>query len=1100
MLSTGYGVRISKEKKSDGASHLTFKMETANKRSEERMKKKVFGRILSAIMAASILFSQIPVEKVFAAEIGEAKQIEQQEGIVSETNNEKTGKIKNDEDDVTETVSNEEGENTVVSESDIEQEIAASEVNIAKLLNYVFVEKSYVSTPDVQNIMASIGTDGTVLESAILQYRNIETGEVFEVSEEEITQNVVLFTINHEEQQEAAYELVGMTYVIAGEEYSINFADAGMNMKYGVNKEVEVNPDEFVMPEDDSTAEVEANVVTTDEEGQVLSEQDIQQALQNSESSLPSTQAIDEALSSARKAANGNLVVVLDPGHDSTHAGTQQNGCSEEDMVFKIAQYCKAELEQYSGVTVYMTRDGLECPNGGSSVDSATCNAKRVEFAASKGANVYVSFHLNSSSNSSANGAGIYYPNASYRPDLGEQGHGLAKNILAELNAIGLGTWAGGTLIHNSEDGTTYPDGSLADYLGVIRRCKLAGIPAVLIEHAFVTNDSDKNNFLSSDAKLQKLGIADATAIAKYYGLQKASGTVYNGVDYAAVYDFDYYISKYSDIKNAYGNNPTAAFQHFVNYGMREGRQGIANFNVNTYKNRYVDLRNAYGNDLKSYYLHYIKNGQKEGRSGAGTSSLVGTVTKLDGVNYSAVFDYNYYINKYSDIKRNFEGNDVGALQHFVECGMKEGRQAKSSFQVQSYYNMYSDLRRTYGNDLKSYYLHYIQNGIKEGRVATGVASMQNCQTVYNGVDYSAVYDYSYYTSKYNDIKRNYGINDSAALKHFVEYGMNERRQGTANFQVQSYYNKYQDLRKAFGANWKSYYLHYIQNGKREGRVATGVTTLQNAITTYNGVNYAAVYDYDYYISKYADIKRIYTGDENAVIKHFVEYGMKEGRQGKAEFNVTCYRNNYIDLSKIFGSNLPQYYLHYINYGQKEGRTADKELYTNIMGNSQTSVSQMMAYYNANASYPTFYGNSDAPNLQQFCQIYLEECATEGVRAEVAFAQAMKETNFLRYTGDVKIEQYNFAGLGATGNGNSGNSFRSVREGIRAQVQHLKAYASTESLKNPCVDPRFQYVTRGTAPYVEWLGINENPYGLGWATDKNYGYNLKERIRTLLSY
>lgn len=1076
------------------------------------MKKKFLGRIVSAIMAASILLSQIPVEEVFAAEIGEAKQIEQQEGTVSETNNEETEEIiNNNEDTVTEPVSNEERENAVASESDvneeavasesdINEEAVASEVDTGKLLNYIFVEKSYVSTPDVQNIMASIGTTDTVLESAILQYRNIETGEVFEVSEAEINQNTVLFTINHEVQLEAVYELVGMTYVIGGEEYAINFADVGMGMKYGVNKEVEVSPDEVVMPENNSTAEVEANVVTTDEEGQVLSEQDIQQALQNSENSLPSTQAIDEALSSARRAANGNVVVVLDPGHDSTHAGTHQNGCSEEDMVFKIAQYCKAELEQYSGVTVYMTRDGLGCPNGGSSVDSATCNAKRVEFAASKGANVYVSFHLNSSSNSNANGAGIYYPNASYRPDLGEQGHGLAQNILAELNAVGLGTWAGGTLIHNSEDNTLYPDGSLADYLGVIRRCKLAGIPAVLIEHAFVTNDSDKNNFLASDAKLQKLGIADATAIAKYYGLQKGTGTVYNGIDYAAVYDFNYYISKYSDIKNAYGNNPSAALQHFVDYGMREGRQGIANFNVNTYKNRYVDLRNAYGSDLKSYYLHYIQNGQKEGRSGAGTTSLTGAVTKLDGVDYSAVFDYNYYINKYSDIKRNFEGNDIAALQHFVNNGMKEGRQAKSSFQVQSYYNMYSDLRRTYGNDLKSYYLHYIQNGMKEGRVATGVASMQNCQTVYNGVDYSAVYDYSYYINKYSDIKRIYGINDYAVLKHFVECGMKERRQGTADFEVQSYYNNYQDLRRAFGFEWKSYYLHYIQNGKREGRVATGVTTLQNAITTYNGVNYAAVYDYDYYISRYADIKRVYAGDENAVIKHFVEYGMKEGRQGKAEFNVTYYRNNYADLDKTFGSNLPQYYLHYINYGQKEGRTADRELYTNIMGNSQTSVSQMMAYYNSNASYPTFYSNSDAPGLQQFCQIYLEECATEGVRAEVAFAQAMKETNFLRYTGDVKIEQYNFAGLGATGNGNLGNSFRSVREGIRAQVQHLKAYASTESLKNPCVDQRFQYVTRGTAPYVEWLGINENPYGLGWATDKNYGYNLKERIRTLLSY
>jgi hypothetical protein len=61
---------------------------------------------------------------------------------------------------------------------------------------------------------------------------------------------------------------------------------------------------------------------------------------------------------------------------------------------------------------------------------------------------------------------------------------------------------------------------------------------------------------------------------------------------------------------------------------------------------------------------------------------------------------------------------------------------------------------------------------------------------------------------------------------------------------------------------------------------------------------------------------------------------------------------------------------------------------------------------------------------------------------------------------------------------------------VRAQVQHLKAYASTDGLNQPCVDTRFQHVRRGTAHYVEWLGIQENPYGRGWATAKNYGYNI----------
>ena len=63
--------------------------------------------------------------------------------------------------------------------------------------------------------------------------------------------------------------------------------------------------------------------------------------------------------------------------------------------------------------------------------------------------------------------------------------------------------------------------------------------------------------------------------------------------------------------------------------------------------------------------------------------------------------------------------------------------------------------------------------------------------------------------------------------------------------------------------------------------------------------------------------------------------------------------------------------------------------------------------------------------------------------------------------------------MGVTKNGMKGNSFRTPQLGIRAQIQHLKAYASSDKLNNTCVDPRFAYVKRASAPYVEWLGIQE---------------------------
>ena len=137
-----------------------------------------------------------------------------------------------------------------------------------------------------------------------------------------------------------------------------------------------------------------------------------------------------------------------------------------------------------------------------------------------------------------------------------------------------------------------------------------------------------------------------------------------------------------------------------------------------------------------------------------------------------------------------------------------------------------------------------------------------------------------------------------------------------------------------------------------------------------------------------------------------------------------------------------------------------------IMGSSKTSVKKMSSAFAASGkTYPSnVYAEKGASTIEDFAKIIYEEASAEGVRPEVVFAQAMHETGWLQFGGSVKVEQCNFAGLGAVDQATGGASFESVRIGIRAQIQHLKAYASKDSLVNACVDPRFNYVRRGSAP------------------------------------
>ena len=120
--------------------------------------------------------------------------------------------------------------------------------------------------------------------------------------------------------------------------------------------------------------------------------------------------------------------------------------------------------------------------------------------------------------------------------------------------------------------------------------------------------------------------------------------------------------------------------------------------------------------------------------------------------------------------------------------------------------------------------------------------------------------------------------------------------------------------------------------------------------------------------------------------------------------------------------------------------------------------------------------------------LYLSEGEAEGVRGDIAFAQSCLETGNFTFSGSaVTLPQNNFCGLGVTQRGKTGLSFETAQLGIRAQVQHLKAYASTDKLRKARIDPRFRYVKQGCAPYAEWLGQKENPQGKAGRQEKSMG-------------
>ena len=168
-----------------------------------------------------------------------------------------------------------------------------------------------------------------------------------------------------------------------------------------------------------------------------------------------------------------------------------------------------------------------------------------------------------------------------------------------------------------------------------------------------------------------------------------------------------------------------------------------------------------------------------------------------------------------------------------------------------------------------------------------------------------------------------------------------------------------------------------------------------------------------------------------------------------------------------------------------------------IMGAAAATAAQMEAFV---------LGINPTPKLpyctvRELAEMFLEEGRAEGVRGDVAWAQAIQETGYFKYGRIVTPDMNNYSGIGALYEDKPGFGarFDTPRLGDRAQEQHLKAYATTEPLAGQCVDPRFDLVLRGSAPYVEWLGAADNPTGRGWAfPGDGYGAHIAAILGRML--
>ena len=1065
-------------------------------------------------------------------------------------------------------------------------------------LNYILVESPYLEAPNMQNIVVSWG-DGTeqISNMRITVQKEDGTTEEWICS----NQSSYLYVFSKEytdKNEQSTYKVTDIRFVENEKEQRFLLSELGVEAEFGVNKAYDGIEELQPLNPEDAQA-IDTSVVTIDENGETKAQEDIESAL----NAVTKEMGMAAGARTAEKA--GEIVVALDPGHDNKHGGTSGSGLTEQGLTLKIANYAKAELETYNGVKVYMTRTSASCPYPETG-SSGACIEKRVQAAAGAGAKIYVSLHLNSGS-ASANGAEIIIPNSSWKPQLSTQGKELAEKILNELAAVGLNKRPTPIYSKDTTVNEKYPDGSISDYYSVQICAKEAGIPGIIVEHAFLSNANDVNKFLKTEAGLKKLGVADATGIAKYLGLSKGqwvqvgdkwkyltngkyvvnqwmniSGETYyfDGNGYRVTGWQTIAGKKYYFMSDGHMHTGWLSFGSRYYYMMPDGHMhtGWLSFGSTYYYMDDEGLRVTGWQTIAGKKYYFMPDGT---RYSNGWLSFGSTYYYMmpDGHMHTGWLSFGstyYYLNN-NGVRVTGWQTIEGKEYYFDQNGVREDNIKKSGWQTINGKKYYFDKNGEYVTGWqtmagKKYYF------MSDGHMHTGWLSfgsryyyMMPDGHMHTGwLSFGSTY---YYMN--DEGLRVTGWQTIAGKKYYFMPDGTRYSNGWLSFGSTYYYMMPDGHMHTGWLSFGSTYYYLNNNGVR----VTGWQTIEGKEYYFdqNGVRkdnikksgWQTINGKKYYFDKNGEYvtgwqtmagKKYYFMSDGHMHTGWLSFGsryyymMPDGHMhtgwlsfgstyyymndegvrvtgwqtiaGKKYYFMadgTRYSNGWLSFGSTYYYMMPDGHMHtgwlsfgstyyYLNnngvrvtgwqtidgeeyYFDKNGVRQEGYL---IEGTSAVTANNLVMYFKRkNGVYPTFYKNSDAPTIEKFCQIYVEEAKAEGIKVEVAFMQAMVETGWLKFGGSVQISQYNFAGIGALDGGAQGATFKTVREGVRAQIQHLKAYANEKSLNNTQVDPRFHLVKRGSAKYVEWLGQKENPNGYGWATAEDYGYKILRLIKEL---
>ncbi|MEE0136268.1 N-acetylmuramoyl-L-alanine amidase [Blautia stercoris] len=940
-------------------------------------------------------------------EISQEQVSEEQNSEVQSTNEQDTEEQNSKTSDLEGTNSKETNSEEMNSE-EINSQDAVSEVTF----NYVVTQDDGIN----QSVIMSFGDETTVIESAVLTYR--DGGEVKTAESDTVAENFAVFLLPiAQDGVERVWESAVVR--ITGIEYTVSLQDSEGMTQTEVSEETasEVLQDTEESLDEETANLVEDSVISTKGDG--ITGEEIADSIEKSIELVPDADVTAQistfSMESVGRAVQ-KYVIVLDPGHGGTDSGAEnQNGISSESeskLTLKIANYVKQELEKSSQFVVYMTRTH----------DSYVGLSERVNYAASKNADILVSLHLNSADSKTANGAEILVPRTGrYNSKVAENAGQLAQDILKKL--VSLGLYNRGLVYRDSASGTKYPDGSTADYYAIVRQGLQAGIPSIIVEHAFISSTVDAK-FLDSEADLQKIGRADAEGIAQYFGVTLSNSSNNNSNSNSGDSDKNGWVKENRNWYYYKSNAKQTGWQKVDGKWYYLKANGVMQTYWYLENGKYYFLgangsvRTGWQNIWGKWYYF-----DSDGVMQTGWQKIKGVWYYLGGssdgamkTGWQKINGKWYYLN----------ANGVMQTYWYLENGKYYFLGANGSV-------------RTGWQKIWGKYYHFDSDGVMQ----TGWQKIDGAWYYFGNEKNGAmqvgwqIVDHEYYYIVDSGVMQTYWRKIDGNYYFFGANGV--RRTGWQKIWGKWYYL---DENGVMQTGWQKIKgVWYYFGGSSDGAMKTGWQTI-------NGKTY-------------------YFDSEGAMATGTVTIGGT-----KYEFNSS---------------------------GALKEETKNEGLYQ-ITGTSSVTVSQMVKYYNTYSSiaYPSAaLTKGGAADIETFCKIIKEEADAENMKADVVFIQAMLETGYLKFGGDVKISQFNFAGLGATGNGVAGNSFKDVRTGIRAQVQHLKAYANKEALKNTCIDVRFSYVTRGSAPYVEWLGIQENPNGGGWAASKNYGNDLLGLINKL---